>query len=117
MSNKPSIVSSSIHKIKENLMKNDKVPFLRTCPQCNQPLRSNDMTISVGVSAVNPMNITDIRYYCEDHCPKPEEITDDLLISYSFVADIKIIEPSPDCNKSDRTIKIKNSDYSQPNKV
>lgn len=117
MLDEPEIVSSSIDEINKNLMKNDKVPFIRTCPKCNQPLRSNDMVISVSVSAMNPMNITDITYYCKNHRPKPDEITEDLLISCSFVADIKIMEPSPDCDTSDRTIKIKNFDYSQPKKL
>lgn len=45
------------------------------------------------------------------------EVKEDFLISYSFVADIKIMEPSPDCDTSDRKIKIKNFDYSQPKKL
>lgn len=111
--NKPDIVEKSISELKKDISNKD-VPFLRTCPECNQPLRSNDYLITVVLESYNGVQFDSISYYCSSHKTDSEDIKHNLLTVYTVVLTVKIEEGSPHCDPRDRSIEIKDYNYSGP---
>lgn len=108
-----SVVDNAISKLNRILKQEEDVPFLKTCPECNEPLRSEKDTISVIMESHNSNHFTTVSYYCAEHNPDLDNL-DKMLTSYVVLIDFKIIEPSPDCSPSDRDIQIKEIEYELP---
>lgn len=110
---KPDLVKNAFSELKRIMNEDEKVPFLKTCPKCKNPLRTGK-SMSVVMESFNSKQFTNISYYCSEHSPNLEDINERMLTCYSVLIDIEIIEPSPDCRESERDIRIKDYSYKRP---
>lgn len=112
MSTTHDVEDNGLSKLKEILKEDETVPFLKTCPDCNEPLRS-EKNITVVMESVNANDFTDITYYCESHEPDLENL-DNILAVFAVLIDFTIIEPHPNCNPSERQIQVNNIESKLP---
>lgn len=109
---KSNVVKNAFSELNRIMNEEEKVPFLKTCPKCNNPLRAGE-NISVVMESFNSKQFTNVSYYCCKHSPDLENI-DKILTCYSVLIDIQIVEPHPDCRPSERDVQIKDYSYKRP---
>lgn len=109
----PDIVKKAISTFRVHINR-DKPPFLKTCTECNAPMRANDHIVSVVMRSFNSTDFTDIEYFCINHTPNANDVTDELLTGYAVILRMRIVEDAPDCEPEDRSIEIIDSSFSRP---
>lgn len=106
MSDNSDLVDNAKQEL-ETILDSTSVPFLKTCPVCNDPLREGKK-ICVLLESVDSVQFTDPTYYCPTHIPDVDEY-DKLLSGYIVSICFTLTESG-----SQREISIEEIDSKRP---